>query len=187
MKARGCGLIVVGLLAGCIAAPVVVEKREAPAPAVVKPVEEAFREPAVPERTPRSVEDRDLLLEGVRLINLPERPELPKARSLFISLIRFHPQSRWRPAAEAFIRLIDDREQSREENLQGHLQTDRARAEKAAVTQENESLRKTVRELTERLQAETAALAQENEKLKQDIQRLKALEIELEKREKRLR
>jgi len=35
--------------------------------------------------------------------------------------------------------------------------------------------------------AETAALTQENEQLKKDIQRLKALEIELEKRERTLR
>jgi hypothetical protein len=38
-----------------------------------------------------------------------------------------------------------------------------------------------------KLQSETAALTQENEQLKKDIQRLKALEIELEKRERTLR
>ena len=39
----------------------------------------------------------------------------------------------------------------------------------------------------ERLQAETAALTQENELLKKDLQRLKLLEIELQKRERMLR
>ena len=39
----------------------------------------------------------------------------------------------------------------------------------------------------ERLQAETAALTQENEQLKKDLQRLKLLEIELQKRERMLR
>ena len=53
--------------------------------------------------------------------------------------------------------------------------------------QENEALQKKLRELTEKLQKETAALVQENEKLKRDLQRLKALEIELEKRERMLR
>ena len=45
MKSRGYGLILtVGLLAGCVAAPVVIEKREGAAPAVAKPVEEKFGE-----------------------------------------------------------------------------------------------------------------------------------------------
>ena len=53
--------------------------------------------------------------------------------------------------------------------------------------QENEALQKKLRELKEKLQTETTALIQENEKLKKDLQRLKALEIELEKRERMLR
>jgi hypothetical protein len=53
--------------------------------------------------------------------------------------------------------------------------------------QENDHLKKTVRELTEKLQSEMAAVTQENEQLKKDIQRLKTLETELQKRERMLR
>jgi len=55
------------------------------------------------------------------------------------------------------------------------------------LLKENDGLRQTIRELTERLQAETAALTQENDQLKKDLQRLKLLEIELQKRERMIR
>jgi hypothetical protein len=168
------------LLSGCAAAPTALEKQDVSAPAV-KAAEET------PAAAPRLFEDRDLLLDGVKLINLPERPEQAKARSVFISLIQLYPQSRWRSAAEAFIRLLDEREAFREASRQDRLLTEQVKAEKAKTLQENEALRKTVRELTERFQKETTALTQDNEHLKQDIHRLKALEIELEKRERSLR
>ena len=59
--------------------------------------------------------------------------------------------------------------------------------ERAKALHENDFLKKAVRDLTEKLQTETAALSQENERLKSDLQRLKALEIELQKRERMLR
>jgi len=168
------------LLSGCAAAQPALEKQDV-APPAVKAAEET------PAAAPRIFEDRDLLLDGVKLLNLPDGPEPAKARSVFISLIQLYPQSRWRSAAEAFIRLIDEREDFREASRQDRLLTDKVKAEKAKTLQENEALRKTVRELTERLQKETTALVQDNEHLKQDIKRLKALEIELEKRERMLR
>lgn len=171
------------LMVGCATAPAVIEKKDVVAPAV-KAEEEA---PASPERPPRLFEERELLLDGVRLLNLPERPEPAKARQVFSSLIRLYPQGRWRPAAEAFILLIDEREAFREASRLDRLQADTVQAEKARALQENEALRKTVREWSERFQKETAALIQDKEQLKQDIQRLKALEIELEKRERTLR
>jgi len=71
-----------------------------------------------------------------------------------------------------------------EENLRHlairHRQLNSNRAESTLDTPEE-------RELKERMQTETAALIQENEKLKTDLRRLKALEIELEKRERMLR
>jgi hypothetical protein len=170
-------------LAGCAAAPTAIEKKDVAAPAV-KAAEEM---PAAPEKPPRLFEERDLLLEGVALLNLQDRPDPAKARSVFISLIQRYPQSRWRSAAEAFIRLIDERNAFREVNRHDHLLIGKAQGEKAKALQENDRLKKTVRELTEKLQSETAALTQENEQLKKDIQRLKALEIELEKRERTLR
>jgi hypothetical protein len=167
-------------LAGCAAAPTAIEKRDIAA-SVIKPAEVS---PAAPLRF---FEDRELLLDGVALLSLQDRPDPAKARSVFISLIQRYPQSRWRSAAEAFIRLIDERDAFREVSRQDHLLIGKAQGEKAKALQENDRLKKTVRELTEKLQLETAALTQENEQLKKDLQRLKALEIELEKRERTLR
>ena len=64
---------------------------------------------------------------------------------------------------------------------------DKTGTERLRALQENDQLKKAIRELTEKLQLETAVLAQENEQMKRDIQRLKALEIELQKRERMLR
>ena len=167
-------------IAGCAAAPPSMEKRDVAAPAV-KPAEEA---PAAP---PRLFEERDLLLDGVAFLNLPERPDPQKARSIFLSLIQRYPQSRWRPAAEMFIRLIDERDAFGEMSRQDRLLVDKTKTERSRTLQENDLLKKTVRELTEKLQSETGALTQENEQLKKDLKRLKALEIELQKREQMLR
>lgn len=169
------------LMAGCAATPAVIEKQE-----VAAPVEKQAAE-APPEKAPRPPEGGELLLEGVKLLNLPDRPEPARARPVFLSLIQLYPRGRWRPAAEAFIRLIDEREAFRETGRLDRLQAETAQAGKARALQENEALRKSVRELTERLQTETLALAKDNEQLKKDIQRLKALEIELEKRDRTLR
>jgi hypothetical protein len=171
------------LLAGCAAAPTAIEKKDVAAP-TVKAVEET---PATPEKPPRLIEERELLLDGVKLLNLPDRQASAKARPVFISLIQYYPQSRWRTVAEAFIRLIDEREVVRESSHQDRLLMDKAQAEKAKALQENDHLKKTVRELTDKLQSETAAFTKENDQLKKDLQRLKALEIELEKRERMLR
>ena len=173
-------------LAGCAAAPMAIDKKDVAKPAEKK-AEVSTATPIAPETPPRLFEERDLLLDGVALLNLPERPDPVKARSVFTSLIQRYPQSRWRPAAEAFIHLIDERDAFREVSRQGHLLTDKVQGEKAKALQENDRLKKTVRELMEKLQLETTVLTQENEQLKMDIQRLKALEIELEKRERTLR
>jgi hypothetical protein len=175
-------LMVLALLfiVGCAAAPPAVEKKDIAKPAV-KPVEET---PAAP---PRLFEERDLLLDGVALLNLPSRPDQEKARAIFLSLIQRYPQGRWRSAAEALVRLIDERDAFGEMSRMDRLLVDKTSMERLRALQENDQLKKAVRELTEKLQSETAALAQENEQLKRDIQRLKALEIELQKRERMLR
>jgi hypothetical protein len=172
------------LAAGCATAPAVIEKQEVAVPAGRAAAE------ALPETVPRPPDGRELLLEGARLLILPDRPEPAGARPFFLSLIQLYPESRWRPAAEAFIRLIDEREAFRERGLRERLLADTAQADRARAVQEDELLRKTVRELTERLErqrAELLSLAKDNEQLKQDIQRMKTLEIELEKRERSLR
>jgi hypothetical protein len=167
-------------LAGCAAAPTAIEKKDAAA-SIIKSAEEP---PAAPQRL---FEERVLLLDGIALLNLRDRPDPAKARSVFISLIQRYPQSRWRSAAEAFIHMIDERDAFLEASRQDHLLIDKTQGEKAKALQENDRLKKTVRELTEKLQSETATLSQENEQLKKDIQRLKALDIELDKRERTLR
>lgn len=172
------------LLAGCAAAPTAEKKREVGSEplviqAVVKPAEKSATASLI-------VEDFDLLSEGIALLSPPDRPDSTQARSVFASLLKRHPESRWRSAVETFIRLIDEAEVSREMNRQEHLLLDMALVEQNRLLQENDSLRKTIHDLTERLQAETATLTQENEQLKKDLQRLKLLEIELQKRERML-
>jgi hypothetical protein len=180
LRAACFGLAVLVYLAGCAATPPPVEKREA---AVASPA------PPAGERvtTPRPAEDRDLFLEGIALLNLPGGPDPVKARAALAALIRRYPQSPWRPAAESVIRLIDENGAVLEVCLETHLREEVLQAEKSAAMRENESLQGLIRELQERRQTETATLIRENEKLKADLQRLKALEIELEKRERMLR
>jgi hypothetical protein len=172
------------LLAGCVAAPTAIEKKDA-GTSVVKLTEET------PSAFPHLFEERDLLLDGIALLNpqgKPEtQPEPATARSVFISLIQRYPGGKWRPAAEAFVRLIDERNALQEVGAQDRLRIERTEEEKSKALQENDHLKKTVRELTDKLQSETSALAQENEQLKKDIEKLKALEVELERRDRTLR
>lgn len=173
------------LMAGCVPAPVVIEKPEVVAPAEIAPVEAP-----PPERDPCLSEERELLLAGVRLLDLPDQPDPALARPVFVSLTQLYPEGQWRPAADAFIRLIDEREAAREANRRDRLLADLARTEKEKALRENEVLKKTVREMTERiekLQTEAWALVKDKEQLKEDLQKLKALEVELEKRERMLR
>lgn len=171
------GILALLLLAGCAAAPTAEKKRAVGNEPAVKPAERIAP-------VPPAAGDLDLLSEGITLLS---RPDPAKARSVFASLLERHPKSRWRSAAETFIRLIDEAEASLRMNRQEHLLLEKAQSEQSRLLKENDQLRKTVRELTERLQGETAALTQENEQLKKDLQRLKLLEIELQKRERMLR
>ncbi len=173
-------VLAVFFIVGCAAAPPTIEKKDVAAPAV-KQIEE------MPTAAPRLFEERDLLLDGVALLNLQDRPDPEKARSVFISLIQRYPQSRWRPAAETLVRLIDEGQAMREAGRQDRALIDQTLTEKEWLLQENDRLKKTVRELTDKLQAEKASLSQENEQLRKDLKRLKDLEIELEKRERMLR
>ncbi|MDA8126027.1 MAG: hypothetical protein M0009_12660 [Deltaproteobacteria bacterium] len=145
--------------------------------------------PSTQERKPASgvAADRALFDEGIALLCGAERPEPAKARSVLNSLIQYYPQSRWRSSAETLVGLIDAAETSRETNQKMQLLTEQLLEERTRTLQEKEQLKKTIRELTEKQQTETQALAQENEQLKKDLQRLKTLEIELEKRERMLR
>jgi hypothetical protein len=173
-------MVALFFLAGCAAPAPIVEQKIVVAEPPAPPVEQRLT-------PPRPTEDRDLFAEGLALLNQPDRPDPAKARDVFTSLLRRYPQSRWRLAAESFIRLIDETEASREAGRPDKLLLEKLQAERPAMLRENESLQKTVRELTDKLHTETTSLAQENEKLKSDLRRLKDLEIELEKRERMLR
>jgi hypothetical protein len=167
-------------LAGCAApAPTVEQKIVVPEPPA-PPIEQGVN-------PPRLNEDRDIFAEGLVFLNKSDRADPAKARERFTVLLQHYPQSRWRLAAESFIRLIDEIEASREAGRRDQLLREKLRAERSEMLQEHESLKKAVRELTEKLRTETTSLIQENEKLKRDLQSLKDLEIELEKRERMLR
>ncbi len=146
----------------------------------MKPAEKRLTEPLM-------VEDFDLLSEGIALLDHPDRRDPIRARVAFASLLHRYPQSRWRSAAETFIRLIGASEVSLEKSRQDHLLLDKAQTERAKALRENDQLKKTIRDLTEKCQAEITVLTQENDQLKKDLQHLKALEIELQKRERMLR
>lgn len=179
-------ILVLLLLAGCASAPTAERKTTGGGsePAVnaaeASPAEKHVAAPLV-------AEDIDLFSEGIDLLSRSDPPDPAKARSAFASLLQRDPGSRWRSAAEAFIRLIDETEALREGNRRGRLLLENTQVEQSRLLQENEHLRKAIRDLTERLQAETAALIQENDKLKKDLQSLKTLEIELQKRERMIR
>jgi Skp family chaperone for outer membrane proteins len=173
------------LLAGCAATAPTVAKVEVGTVAPAPRVEESQQQ----EKAPPSLffPDRDLFDEGIAFLHGPDRIDPAKARTVFASLLQRYPQSRWRAAAETLIRFIDAGEVAHERDQKARLLTEQLLTDRARALQENEQLKKTIRDLTEKLQTETAMLNQENDKLKQDLQRLKALEIELEKRERMLR
>jgi hypothetical protein len=176
------------LLAGCAATPPpVTPPPVAPPPVTTEPA--PTQAPTVRERQPAALPAADLVLfdEGVALLRNRERPDPARAREVFTALLTRHPQSRWRPAAETYIQMIDAGDALREASVKGQLLTEKLLAERGRLMQENDLLKKNVRELAERLQTEAGLLTQENEKLRQDLQRLKTLEIELEKRERMLR
>jgi hypothetical protein len=172
------GMLTALLLAGCAAAVPTAEKRDGdamtPAPAM-----EAVEPPSL-------LEDRSLFYEGTSLLSRSGQPDPVSARKSFVSFLQRYPKSRLQAAAEGFIRLIDEGETLREAGRQERLLKEKVQAERSRLLQENDQLKKRLRELAEKLQAETA-LAQENEQLRKDLQRLRALEIELEKRDRMLR
>jgi hypothetical protein len=175
-------ILAVLLLAGCAATAPTVEKGEVvtavPLPPAVSPdpLQKVGASPSL------FSPDRDLLDEGMAFLHDPDRPDPAKARTVFASLIQRYPQSRWRSAAETLLRLIDAGEAARERERKAQLLTQQLIEERT-----RKLLKKTIQNLTEKWQTETAALTQENEQLKKDLLRLKTLEIELEKRERMLR
>jgi hypothetical protein len=122
----------------------------------------------------RSPADVNIFYQGISYLGDKEKAaDYAKARAAFSDLLNTYPKSKWRGLAETFIRLIDTDVQFIEKAKKDH----------ARLLKENEQVKKDNRRLLE----ETAKLIQENEQLKNDIQLLKSLEVQLEKREKKLR
>ncbi|MCX5854173.1 MAG: hypothetical protein NTZ24_06265 [Deltaproteobacteria bacterium] len=130
--------------------------------------------------SPLPTSDADLFRGGLSYMGSNGQPaDYGKARSAFDTLVNTYPKSRWRGSSEMLIRLIDECQSCQEQNLLGN----KTQSDKNKLLQENERLKKDIRQL----QSETARLSQENEQLKNDIQLLKNLEIQLDKREKMYR
>lgn len=126
----------------------------------------------------------DLFREGLSSLKTEgQRQAYDKARSAFENLLRSYPKSKWSEPARRFIALLDELESCQQQGSDTCNQMATLEREKAEAFLENASLRKTLKLTQERLQTET----QENEALKEDLQRLKNLEIQLEKRERMLR
>jgi len=124
--------------------------------------------------------DEELFHGGLSYMGSNGQPvDYGKARSAFDTLVNTYPKSKWRGLSERLIRLIDECQSCQEKNLLGN----KTQSDKNKLLQENERLKKDIRQL----QSETARLSQENEQLKNDIQLLKNLEIQLDKREKMYR
>ncbi|MBU4074214.1 MAG: hypothetical protein KKF28_02355, partial [Proteobacteria bacterium] len=134
------------LLAGCAAAVPTVEKTDIAAPPSIPPVAE--KRPA-----PRILEDQDIFSRGLSVLARTDGSNQAEARSVFVSLLERYPQSRWRPAAETIIRLIDEGQAMREARRQDRALSDQTLTEKEWLLQENDRMKKTVRELTDKLQA----------------------------------
>lgn len=125
--------------------------------------------------------DAVMFNEGVSWLGLSDKPtDYAKAKETFAGLTQNYPQSKWRPLAETFIRLIDAIESLQAKNLSEQELTEK-------LQQDNERLKKDLQALSNRFQAERAGLLQENEKLKKDMELLKQLEVQLDRREKMLR
>jgi len=132
--------------------------------------------------------DTALFQEGCILLGTSDKPaDYDKARAAFENLLRAYPKSKWRPCAETYRKFLDELNAASIHARAHDLEVRKAQAETDDLKVSLEQARKANRLLQEKLQTETGRLQQENEQLKNDIQRLKQLEIELQRRERSLR
>jgi hypothetical protein len=126
--------------------------------AVIRPPEE--KKAPFPEgpAVPGALSDEDLFLLGTSYLGNNElRPDYFNARVAFDKLVKTYPGSRRRQTAEQFIRLIDEIQKFKKSGS------------------------------ADDYGPPNAQLLKENARLKNDLERLKELEIESEKRYKKLR
>ncbi len=177
----GCGpgwgswvvaVLVIGLALGaCSPSP----KRVATPPSPVPP---SSSSPTAP-----STSDKDLFLEAFAWLGTSTYPaDYGRARELFDRLVRFYPESKWRPYADAYRKLLEELRATSDKALSDSVEKRKAQEELDEVKGVLEQFRKSNRLLQEKIQTDTVRLQQENEQLRHDLQRLKQLEIEMQRR-----
>jgi DNA repair ATPase RecN len=155
---------------------------------VIVPVEEPKPHPLGSLFSKEEKKDEELFIQGMQQLAGPSNPDtFAAARQNLEALLNGYPQSKWCDAARTALRLMGELETYRqrlpvEQNLVQKLTTDKNR-----LLQENEQLKKDIRQLGEKYQTDTSELQQVNDQLKKDLQLLKNLEIQLDRREKTLR
>ncbi|OPY04621.1 MAG: hypothetical protein A4E66_02565 [Syntrophus sp. PtaB.Bin001] len=134
-------------------------------------------------------EDTKLFDEGLTsLKTTPERaPDYAGARIFFETLVRNHPESKWRIQAELWLDQLTAFSRLEEQLKTCQKKEEEGRAAQSRLQRENEQLQREIRQLNEKNQQELNRVNQENEDLKRDIQLLKNMEIQREKRERMLR
>jgi hypothetical protein len=153
------------LTSGCTA-PLVVDKKSPEG----KPPEEK-----VLFTLPSS--EADLVREALGYLNNPEgEPDYRAVKTRLESFVLQNPQSKWTSCAQGILQTIN----------KIILLQNKAKSERAALERAHFDKSKLVKEI-EMLKTETDKLQHENDQLKNDILILKKLEIQLEKREKRLK
>ncbi|HLA26989.1 MAG TPA: hypothetical protein VJZ49_03765 [Syntrophales bacterium] len=159
----------------------IVDQAKSPQPTVH---ESLIREPLFG----KPYKDEELFIRGLHQLADPANEnEYVLASHTLETLLNSYPDSKWRDAARAALRLIGEMNSYREKLRTEQDMAKKLLADKTITIQENELLKKELRLLNEKYQSEVAALQQENEQLKGDLQLLKNLELQLDKREKLLR
>lgn len=149
--------------------------------------ESLIREPLF-SKSPKKDKDEELFIKGLHQLADPANEnEYVLARHTLETLLNSYPDSKWRDAARAALRLIGEMDSYHEKLRTEQNMAKKLLADKTRTVQENELLKKELRLLNEKYQSEVASLQQENEQLKGDLQLLKNLELQLDRREKLLR
>ena len=164
--------------------PPVVDQAKPPQLTVHEPL---IREPLFGKPLKKD-KDEELFIKGLHQLADPANEnEYVLAGHTLETLLNSYPDSKWRDAARAALRLIGEMDSYHEKLRAEQNMAQKLLADKTKTIQENELLKKELRLLNEKYQSEVAALQQENDQLKRDLQLLKNLELQLDKREKMLR
>jgi hypothetical protein len=136
----------------------------------------------------QSQSDTALFQQSITLLGAPGKPaDYDKARASFDQLIRLFPKSKWRPYADSYLKLLDELKANSDKAMADRLAARKAKTETDDLRLSLDQSKKAHRLLQEKMQTDMARVQQENEQLKNDIQRLKQLEVDLQRRERSLK